>query len=78
MLLKKLMAIKYNRIKDILDERGVRQKWLAQKLGMTQANVSRICANKLQPNLELLFKIADILNVHPSELLGDRTDDGKK
>lgn len=69
--LKKLMAIKFNRIDEILKERGVKQKWLAEQLGISNSTMNQICTNHHQPNVERLFKIAEILNVHPCDLLGD-------
>lgn len=76
--LKQLMAIKYNRIRDILKERGTSQKWLADKTGVSPNLMSQICMNKHQPNIERLFEIAKILNVHPCELLGDGKDTGER
>ena len=54
---------KYNRIKEILSERGIRQTWLADKLGKSYNMVNSYVQNRRQPSLEDLFKIADILNV---------------
>ncbi len=76
--LKKLMAIKYNRIGEILKGRGSTQTWLAKKIGISPPVMNKICLNKLQPNLERLFKIAEILDVHPCELLGDGKEESKK
>lgn len=75
---KKLMAIQYNRIQEIMDQKGIMQKWLAEKTGIVYSSISRYCRNKAQPNLKQLFKIAEALDVPPIELIGDGKDDGKK
>ena len=69
-LLKKLMSIQYNRLKEILKEQGRRQDWLADKIGMSTASISRFCSNKAQPSLEQIFAIAKILKVAPTDLIG--------
>ena len=51
-----------NRIKKVLEERGIKQTWLAEKLG-----------NRRQPSLEVLFEIAKILNIDPKDLIDSRT-----
>jgi transcriptional regulator with XRE-family HTH domain len=58
-----------NRIKEVLNEQGRSQVWLAEKLGMSYLAVTRYCNNKRQPNLEILNKIAAILGVDNRDLL---------
>lgn len=58
-----------NRLKVVLVEQRRTGKWLAEQLGKNEATVSRWCSNAAQPSLELLVKIADILNVDPRELI---------
>jgi putative transcriptional regulator len=58
-----------NRIKEVLQEKGIKQTWLAEKLGKSFNIVNDYCNNRRQPNLELLFKIGKILNVEPKELI---------
>lgn len=58
-----------NRIKEILDERGIKQTWLAEKLGKSYTIVNGYVTNKRQPSLEVLYKISNLLNVEVSELL---------
>lgn len=60
---------RYNRIKIALIEREKTNKWLAEKLGMSTAAVSKWCTNDNQPTVENLFKIAELLDVDVSELL---------
>lgn len=58
-----------NRIKVILAEKKVTNKWLAKQLGKDPTVISKWCTNRLQPNLESLKEIAVILDVDISELL---------
>ena len=58
-----------NRIKEVLEERGIKQTWLAEKLGKSFCMVNSYVCNRRQPSLEVLFEIAKILNVNPKELI---------
>lgn len=58
-----------NRIKITLVEQGRTNKWLADKLGKNATTVSRWCTNDMQPSLETLVQISDVLNVNVRELL---------
>lgn len=58
-----------NRIKVVLVERGRTNIWLAEKLDVNTATVSRWCTNDVQPSLETLVEIAKALDVDVKELL---------
>lgn len=58
-----------NRIKQVLEEKGIKQVWLADKLGKSFNTVNGYVQNRNQPSLEVLYEIAEILNVSPKELL---------
>ena len=58
-----------NRLKVVLAEKNRKGKWLAEQLGKNEATVSRWCSNTAQPSLEMLVKIAYILNVETKDLL---------
>ncbi len=58
-----------NRIKEVLEEKGIKQTWLAEKLGKSYNMVNSYVQNRRQPSLEDLYKIAEILNISPKELL---------
>lgn len=58
-----------NRIKEVLEERGIKQTWLAEKLGKSYNMVNGYVQNRRQPRLECLYEIAKILNVEPKDLL---------
>lgn len=58
-----------NRIKEILEEKGIKQVWLAEQLGKSFNTINGYVQNRTQPSLESLYEIADILKVDPKELL---------
>lgn len=58
-----------NRLKIVLAEQNRKGKWLAEQLGKNEATISRWCSNSAQPSLEMLVKIASILNVDPRSLI---------
>ncbi len=60
-----------NRIKEVLEEKGIKQTWLAEKLGKSYNMVNSYVRNRQQPRLEVLFEIATILEVKPQELIKD-------
>lgn len=64
-----------NRLKVVLAEKNKKGKWLAEQLGKNEATVSRWCSNAAQPSLEMLVKIASILNVDPRQLLNGNNYD---
>lgn len=68
-MLSELNNSKMNRIKDVLEEKGIKQVWLAEKLGKSYNMVNSYAQNKRQPSIEDLYKIAEILNVDIKELL---------
>lgn len=58
-----------NRIKVVLAEKQLSGKWLANEIGCTENTDSRWCSNKVQPSLENLLEIAEVLKVDIRELL---------
>jgi transcriptional regulator with XRE-family HTH domain len=58
-----------NRIKAVLEEKGLTQIWLSEQLGKSYNMVNSYAKNRRQPSIEILFKIAEILNVKPQDLL---------
>ena len=66
------MNIPMNRIKEVLEERGIKQTWLAERLGKSFCIVNSYVCNRRQPSLEVLFEIAKILNVDPKDLIDSK------
>lgn len=63
-----------NRIKEVLEEKGIKQTWLAEKLGKSFSIVNAYVCNRRQPSLEGLFEIAEILQVDVKDLIDSKTD----
>ena len=58
-----------NRIKEVLIEKGIKQTWLVEKLGKSFTIVNSYVCNHRQPSLELLFQIAEVLQINPKEFI---------
>lgn len=61
-----------NRIKVMLAERNQTNKWLAEQLGKDPATVSKWVTNASQPSLEMIFKIAQVLDCKYTELIREQ------
>ena len=66
--------MKLNKIKDILDSKGISQTWLAKQLGKSFSTVSCYARNKYQPDLETLLEISKILEVDLKDLITDENE----
>ena len=58
-----------NRIKEVLEKKGIKQTWLAEQLGKSYNMVNAYVQNRQQPRLEVLYEIANILKIDIKELL---------
>ncbi len=63
------MEVQLIELKWCLPKKGIKQTWLAEKLGKSFTIVNSYVCNRRQPSLELLFQIAEILQVNPKELI---------
>ena len=63
------ILVTMNCIKEVLKEKGIKQIWLADKLGKSYNMVNGYVQNRQQPRLEVLIEIANILNVDVTKLL---------
>ena len=68
------ILVTVNRIKEVLKEKGIKQIWLAEKLGKSYNMVNSYAQNRRQPSIEDLYKIAEILGVEAKDLLLDKLD----
>ena len=69
------ISVTMNRIKEVLKEKGIKQIWLADKLGKSYNMVNGYVQNRKQPSIECLYKIAEILSVDVTELLKNDLND---
>ena len=58
-----------NRIKEVLEEKGIKQTWLAEKLSKSYNMVNGYVQNRQQPRLEVLSQIAEIIDVDIKDLI---------
>ena len=66
--------MKLNRIKEVLDSKGISQTWLAKQLDKSFNTVNAYVCNRTQPNLETLLQIYEILNVDMRDLISEATE----
>lgn len=58
-----------NCLKEVLEKRGIKQTWLAERLGKSFCIANTYVCNRRQPSLDVLFEIAKILNMDSKELI---------
>ena len=58
-----------NRLKAVLAEQNKTNKWLAERLKKNETTISRWCTNDVQPSMENLVAIADLLAIDVKELI---------
>ena len=68
-----MTEIKLNRLKILLAERDIINRWLAERLNVTEITVSRWVSNKRQPPLGQLYTIAQVLGISLRDLIFDQT-----
>lgn len=66
--------MKLNRIKAVLTEKGISQTWLAKQIDKSFSMVNAYACNRIQPNLETLQRIAEVLHVGLKDLITDKED----
>ena len=66
--------MKLNKIKDVLDSKGISQTWLAKQLAKSFSTVNCYARNKYQPDLETLLEISKILEVDLKDLITDENE----
>jgi transcriptional regulator with XRE-family HTH domain len=50
-------------LKELLVSKGLKQKWLANKMGVSEVTVSSWCSGKNEPNKERIQKLSELLEV---------------
>jgi DNA-binding XRE family transcriptional regulator len=58
-----------NRLKAVLAEQAKTNKWLAEKLDKSETTISRWCTNEVQPSMENLIVIANLLAIDVKDLI---------
>lgn len=57
------------KIKELLGEKGIEQKALAEKVGISEAMMSFVVRGLKEPSLTVLSRIAKVLGVSAAELI---------
>ena len=73
-IIKSYQTVKLNRIKAVLLEKGISQTWLAKQLDKSFSMVNVYACNRIQPNLDILQQIAEILQVDLKYFIIDKKD----
>lgn len=58
-----------NRLKAVLAEQNKTGKWLAEQLGKSNCTVSKWCSNTIQPDLQTLDQISQLLDIDRKDLI---------
>ena len=66
--------MKLNRIKAVLTEKGISQTWLAKQIDKSFSMFNAYACNRIQPNLETLQRIAEVIHVDLKDLITDKED----
>jgi transcriptional regulator with XRE-family HTH domain len=56
-------------LKELIKVKGVKQKWLAQRLGVSEVTVSNWMQDKAAPSRKHMEKISEVLNIPFKELI---------
>ena len=59
----------HNRIRVVLADKQLTNRWLAEQMGVTDMTVSRWKTNKIQPSMAQFVEIARLLKVDIKDLL---------
>ena len=57
-----------NRIKEVIKDSGLRQKFICEKLGMKESQLSHIIKERRSPNQATIKALSKILNVAVTKL----------
>lgn len=58
-----------------MNERNVTSAWLAEQVGISKVAISNIVTGKSSPSLDNLLKIAGVLNVSITKLIGEEKEE---
>jgi len=56
-------------LKEVFKSKGVKQKWLAEKLGVSEVTISNWVTEKSSPSRKNLEKLSNLLDVSINELI---------
>jgi transcriptional regulator with XRE-family HTH domain len=56
-------------LKELLKSKGIKQKWLANKIGVSEVTVSLWCAGKSMPKKEHINSLCKLLKVPVNSII---------
>ncbi|MBG9775844.1 helix-turn-helix transcriptional regulator [Brevibacillus laterosporus] len=62
-----------NNLKGILEERGIKQKWLQERVGLSRTALNRVINGLSTPSLDAALRIAKVLEI-PVEVIWQLDD----
>ncbi len=66
----KRMDIFIKRLQELLDEKDMTQRELAERIGVTEVTISRYINGERKPRIDIIGKIAEVFGVSIDYLLG--------
>ncbi len=57
-----------NRIKEVIQESGLKAKWIAEQIGCADTDISNYCSEVRFPNHERLIKLTKVLSCTINDL----------
>lgn len=57
-----------NNLKQILEDKGVKQLWLAEKANLNKSTIGNVIRNKFNTNVEVAMRIAKVLDMKVEEI----------
>lgn len=58
-----------NKLKEVIQNQGRTQKWVAEQLGVKEDTFGQWCRNKRKFDTDMLKRIAELLNVKMEDLI---------
>lgn len=61
-----------NKIREVLKKKGIRQRWLAERLGKSCSVINDYCTNRRQPRLDVLIQLSQLIEVKLVSLIDEK------
>ncbi|BAO04886.1 MULTISPECIES: helix-turn-helix transcriptional regulator [Clostridium] len=68
------MVVK-NNLKEILKDKGIKQVWLAEQVGINSKTLSNIINGKYNTSLEVALKISEVLKMSTDDIFKLKKDE---
>lgn len=64
-----MQVFKYERAKQLIDEKGLKRRWVADQIGLVHSSLNQYLIGKRRPGPKRVEKLAALLGVSLDELL---------